>query len=344
MTTKGLTMSAVSRLLACHVLLMLLVACTAERDPNETVSGVEGRGTDTNYWWRDLPRPEWAGFELIDTGQGWFEVYRIAPDVFAIYEPGQYEEVISFLFVGSERAMLFDSGLGIGNIGSVVNQLTDLDVILVNSHTHYDHVGGNYLFDRIFARDLEYTKNSALGTPHEAMAEWVSEGWVWKPFPAGFDPESYVSQPFDVTDILNEGDMIDIGGRRFEVLMTPGHAPDSVCLLDRENRILLTGDTFYLAPLYTHIEGSSYSDYARSAMRLEGLVDDVDALYTSHNVPVADPVYLQRMADAFRAIEGGQATFEPTDGNREYFFDGFSIIVAGDDAQMPMTSNNAKDQ
>lgn len=328
-------MMAVSRLLACYVAIMLLVACTAERDTNEAATGVEGRGTDTDYWWRDLPRPEWADFELVDTGQGWFEAYRIAPGVFAIYEPGQYEEVISFLFVGSERAMLFDSGLGIGNIRDVVRRLTDLDVIVVNSHTHYDHVGGNHLFDRIYARDLEYTKNSAMGTSHEAMAEWVSDGWVWKPFPEGFDPSTYVSQPFTVTDILNEGDVIDIGGRSFEVLLTPGHAPDSVCLLDRANRILLTGDTFYLAPLYTHIEGSSYDDYAASAMRLEALTADVDALYTSHNVPVADPLYLQRMADAFRAIENGTADFELTDGNREFFFAGFSIIVAGDGAKPP---------
>jgi glyoxylase-like metal-dependent hydrolase (beta-lactamase superfamily II) len=323
-------MSAVSRLLACYGLTLLLTACTAEHDTNEAVTGVEGRGTDTDYWWRDLPRPEWADFELVDTGQGWFEAYRIAPDVYAIYEPGQYEEVISFLFAGTDRAMLFDSGLGIGNIRDVVSQLTDLDVIVVNSHTHYDHVGGNHLFDRIYARDLEYTGNSARGTPHEAMAEWVSEGWVWKPYPAGFEPGNYASQPFTVTDILNEGDVIDIGGRRFEVLLTPGHAPDSVCLLDRENRILLTGDTFYLAPLYTHIEGSSYADYAASAKRLEALADDVDALYTSHNVPIADSVYLLRMANAFRAIDSGEAAFELTDGNREFFFEGFSIIVAGD--------------
>ena len=326
-------MSAVTRILACQVLLTLLASCPAERDAGQAVTGVEGRGTDTENWWRELPRSEWAEFELVDTGQGWFEVYRIATGVFAIYEPGQYEEVISFLFTGSERAMLFDSGIGVGNIRDVVSQLTDLDVIVVNSHTHYDHVGGNHLFDRIYARDLDYTKNSAQGTPHEVMAEWVSEGWVWKPYPEGFDPDAYVSHPFAVTDILDEGTVIDIGGRSFEVLLTPGHAPDSVCLLDRDNRVLLTGDTFYLAPLYTHIEGSSYADYAASAARLEGLVDDVDALYTSHNVPIADPVYLQRMADAFRAIDSGEAAFELTDGDREYFFEGFSIIVAGEDAQ-----------
>lgn len=331
------------RLLGCCCALLLFTACTPNGD-SPGAPGVEGRGTDTANWWRDQPRPEWAAFEAIDTGQGWFEVYRIATDVFAIYEPGQYEEVISFLFIGSDRAMLFDSGLGIGNIRNVVSQLTKLEIIVVNSHTHYDHVGGNHFFDRIYARDLEYTRNSAAGMPHEVMAEWVSEGWVWKPLPDGFDPRSYVSKPFTVTDILNEGDVIDIGGRSFEVLLTPGHAPDSVCLIDRENRVLLTGDTFYLAPLYTHIEGSNYGDYAASAMRLEALATEVDALYTSHNVPLADPAYLQRMASAFRAIDSGTASYEVTDGDREYFFQDFSIIVAGDGAGTPTASENDKDQ
>ena len=331
------------RITICLVCCGLLMACAPRDNASPEQGGVEGRGTDTANWWRDLPRPEWAAFAAVDTGQGWFEVYQLEPGAYAIYEPGQYEEVISFLFVGTDRAMLFDSGLGIGNIRDVVGRLTDLDVIVVNSHTHYDHVGGNYLFDRIYARDLDYTRNSALGTPHADMAEWVSEGWVWKPFPDGFDPESYVSQPFTVTDILHEGDVIDIGGRSFEVLMTPGHAPDSLCLLDRDNRTLLTGDTFYLAPLYTHIAGSSYTDYAASAKRLAALSGDIDTLYTSHNVPVAESAYLQRMADAFSAIDNNTAKAELTDGNREYFFDGFSIIVAGDGTVSASDTSTAQD-
>ncbi len=310
---------------------LLFAACNSTTDDSTLDAsagvGVQNRGGDSSEWWLDLPRPEWASYERVATSQNWFEVYKIADGIFAIYEPGQYEEVISFLLQGTDRALLFDTGLGIGNIRAVVDELTNSDVVVVNSHTHYDHIGGDYQFNRIFARDLDYSKRNAAGIGHEDMAEWVSDGWTWKPLPEGFAREAYVSHPFNITDVISEGDKIDIGGRTLEVLLTPGHAPDSICLIDRQNRLLLTGDTFYLAPLYTHIEGSSFSDYAKSASRLAALSGEVDTVLTSHNVPVVSSMYLDRLGAAFTAIANNTVSFEITDGNREYFFDGFSIIT-----------------
>ena len=117
-----------------------------------------------------------------------------------------------------------------------------------------------------------------------------------------------------------------------EILFTPGHAPDSICLLDRENRLLFTGDTFYLAPLYTHLPGSSFDDYARTAGRLAELADGIDAAITSHNVPRVDSAYMTALGQAFADIEAGRASdVTISDGNREYHFDGFSIIVKDED-------------
>jgi hypothetical protein len=87
-----------------------------------------------------------CGLARVDTGSDWFQVYDVAPGVFAISEPRQYEGVTSFLVVGSERALLFDTGLGVARIGEVVRGLTDRPVTVLNSHTHFDHVGGNSEF------------------------------------------------------------------------------------------------------------------------------------------------------------------------------------------------------
>jgi hypothetical protein len=65
-------------------------------------------------WCRQLPRPEYAKLERVLRDERWFEVYRIRPGVFAIYEPKQFEEVISYLILGDKRALLFDTGLGVG--------------------------------------------------------------------------------------------------------------------------------------------------------------------------------------------------------------------------------------
>jgi glyoxylase-like metal-dependent hydrolase (beta-lactamase superfamily II) len=316
-------------------------ACTRQADNAETVTAspavadneqVRNRGAEKDNWWDALPRPEWSAFEKIEQSEDWFEVYRIDDDIFAIYEPGQFEEVISFLIIGEDFALMFDTGLGIGNIRRVVDQLTDKDVVVLNSHTHYDHIGGNHQFDTIYGTRLDFTARRSMGSPPEAVAGFLREGWVWKPLPDGFDAATYRSQPFDIDKYVEEGDRIDIGGRVLEILFTPGHAPDSICLLDRENRLLFTGDTFYLAPLYTHLPGSSFDDYARTAARLADLADVIDAAITSHNVPRVDGAYMTALGRAFADIEAGRATdVTISDGNREYHFDGFSIIVKDGD-------------
>jgi glyoxylase-like metal-dependent hydrolase (beta-lactamase superfamily II) len=289
---------------------------------------VQNRGAGKDNWWDSLPRPEWSAYEKIEQDQDWFEVYAIDDGIYAIYEPGQFEEVISFLITGTDRALLFDTGLGIGDMRRVVAQLTDLDVSVLNSHTHYDHIGGNHQFDVIYGTDLDYTKKRSQGSPPAAVADFVQDGWIWKDLPPGFSKEDYQSRAFNVSRIVREGDRIDVGGRVLEILFTPGHAPDSICLIDRENRLLFTGDSFYLAPLYTHIEGSSFSDYVKTAERLADLADSIDAAVTSHNVPVVDAGYMTALGQAFADIQSGAATdVTLSDGLREYHFDGFSVIV-----------------
>ncbi len=294
--------------------------------------GVANRGADKDNWWDALPRPEWGVFERIDDGSGWFEVYRVLPEVFAIYEPGQFEEVISYLIVGEERALLFDSGLGIGNMAATVRSLTELPVVLLNSHSHYDHIGSNHQFEFIYGPDTPYTRERMAGLDHEVVREAVSDGWIWKPLPEGFDKSAYATAAYEIDEFVGDGTRIDLGGRVLEVLMTPGHAPDALCLLERERRLLFTGDTFYPAPLYTHIPGADFEAYRWSAQRLAALAPVVEHLLPGHNQGLVGSEYLIRMAEAFERVASGELRGTVTDGNRQYFFENFSIIVAAAEA------------
>src|SRR5215467_4777365 len=100
-------------------------------------------------WCRNLPRPAYQKLERISIHDPWFEVYRIRPGVFAIYEPHQYEEVISYLILGDKKAVLFDTGMGISDIQKTARSLTSLPVAVINSHTHNDHVGDNWRFREV---------------------------------------------------------------------------------------------------------------------------------------------------------------------------------------------------
>ncbi|MCH7675258.1 MBL fold metallo-hydrolase, partial [candidate division KSB1 bacterium] len=123
------------------------------------------------------------------------------------------------------------------------------------------------------------------------------------------------------------GEKIELGKRTLEVVMTPGHAPDALCLLDREHRLLFTGDTFYPASLYAHLPASDFDAYAQTAAMLGQFFDEVDKLLPAHNEPLVGRVYLRRMHEGFKAIQDSTIEFKVTDGNHEYMFEGFSIIV-----------------
>ena len=289
---------------------------------------VRNRGEGKDQWWDALPRKAWSAFQRVDQSQDWFEVYEIQPRVFAIYEPGQFEEVISYLIVGSQRALLFDTGLGIGDMRRLVGELTDKETVVLNSHTHYDHVGGNHAFETIYGTDLEYTRSHERGRSHDQVAEFVGDGWIWKPTPEGFSVGDYVSRPFGITHRVEDGQILSLGDVELEVLLTPGHAPDSLCLLDRKRRLLFTGDTFYPATLYAHLPGSMFEDYKKTAARLAGLATEIDLALPAHNEPTMTASELVVFRNAFEEMQQEEAEFVSTDGNREYFFGRFSILVS----------------
>lgn len=279
-------------------------------------------------WCRDLPRPGYKELDRLSVAGTWFEVYRIRPGVFAIYEPHQYEEVISYLIVGSQRALLFDTGLGIGDMHEVVSQLTRLPITVLNSHTHFDHIGDNWQFQEILGVDTLYThRNTAGATDAQLRDVVVPECFCGQP-PPGFKPGSYAIPPFKIARFVKDGDVIDLGDRQLEVLLTPGHTPDALCLLDRKHKLLFTGDTFYAGPIFLYVPETDVAAYRRSVERLAQLVPQLDLLLPSHNFPAEKPEMLTRLADAFRQVQSGKAKFKMSEGRREYTFDGFSLLLS----------------
>lgn len=306
--------------------LCLFTACSSDT-PSTDSDGIENRGGGIGEWYKALPREQWSQYPRIDTTEDWFEIYQIQPHIYAIYEPGQFEEVISFLIVGKRSAMLFDTGLGVGNMLSAVRGITNSPIVVLNSHGHYDHIGGNHQFDNIWGLNHPFSRERSKGVDAKDVAEYVSPAWLARDTPAGFDPQKYRIEPYEFSRWVRDGEVIDLGGVSLEVMLTPGHAPDSICLLDRDNRLLFTGDTFYLAPLYTHSETGDFEAYRASAARLAELESEVDWLLTSHNVPQTNSGYLGAMHRAFEAISNNELEFELSDGARQYRFDGFSILT-----------------
>jgi glyoxylase-like metal-dependent hydrolase (beta-lactamase superfamily II) len=309
-----------------RVLVAALLCCAAlAQEPQRAEAKNEPLTPD---WCKKLPRAGYKDLERVPTNQDWFEVYRIRPGVFALYEPRQYEEVISYLIVGAKRALLFDTGLGIGDVRSLVAQLTKLPVTVLNSHTHFDHIGGNRQFKNIWGRDTAYTRTNSAGATQQQLAEIVLPERLCGDLPKAFKKETYAIPRFTITSFVKDGDVIDLGGRKVEVLHTPGHTPDSVSLLDRANGLLFTGDMFYAGPIFLYVPESDVPAYKRSVARYAALAPQLKLVLPAHNFPAAKPEMLRRLAKAMDEIEAGRAKYQNDQDRREYLFDGFSIVMA----------------
>jgi hypothetical protein len=145
-------------------------------------------------WCRQLPRAAYKTLDRIDVTSDWFEVYRIRPGVFAIYEPRQYEEVICYLLLGQRRALLIDTGMGIGKVREITARLTALPVTVMNTHTHPDHIGGNAEFDQILGMDTAFSRKNAEGMPNAAKSV-LAPGRICGQLPEGVTEATYAVPP-----------------------------------------------------------------------------------------------------------------------------------------------------
>jgi len=275
-------------------------------------------------WCRQLPRPAYSKLERVNVPDQWFEVYRIRPGVFAIYEPHQQEEVISYLIVGEKQALLFDTGMGISDIRKVVQGLTKLPVSVMNSHTHNDHVSDNWRFSRIYGMDTAFTRQQAKGSTADAQEE-IAPDMLCGELPKGFDAKSYGTKPFHITDWIHGGKKIDLGGRMLEVISTPGHTPDSIALWDAGNGLLFTGDMYYAGPIYLFRPETDLDAYEASIAKMAAL--NAKLLLPAHNLPVGDPADLPRVLAAMRDTRSGKVKPVKNGSHSEYKFEGFSFLM-----------------
>lgn len=256
-------------------------------------------------WCSELPHPAYKTLKRVPVANQWFEVYEVSPAVFAIYEPRQSEGTIGYLIAGKTHALLFDTGMGIGDLKKLTAQLTNLPIIVLNSHTHQDHVGNNWQFSTVYGMDTEFTRLNAEGSTAAAQAE-IAPSEVCGKLPDGFDPKTYATRPWKITSYVHDGQEIDLGGRHIFVLATPGHTPDAICLFDKANGLLFTGDTYYPGTIWLYRPETDLDAYTASVHRLAAIAQQVKMVLGAHDFPVTPSSILPALAQDFDAVRAGK--------------------------------------
>jgi glyoxylase-like metal-dependent hydrolase (beta-lactamase superfamily II) len=258
--------------------------------------------------------------------QGWFDVRAVTDDVTAIVEPFHVECVISYLIEGRDRAVLLDTGMGVGNIHALVATLTSKPVEVVNSHAHWDHIGDNWRFDSVAIHEAEADR-LADGASNEELKPWFSAAQLTGPLPDGFDLETYSIPPSHATTVLADGDRIDLGDRSLEVIHAPGHSPGGIVLLDRDRRWLFSTDVAYPSVLYAFGEDANFDMYRTTMCRLAGLVPELAGVSGSHDDVTMAPHLLIAMADALDEIAAGRLPEQRFSDRDHHVLNGFRVFA-----------------
>jgi glyoxylase-like metal-dependent hydrolase (beta-lactamase superfamily II) len=265
----------------------------------------------------------------IATAQPWYAVRRAEPDIAIIEEPLHFEHVKSYLIEGDDRALLLDTGTGAGDMGALVAELTAKPVVVVLSHAHWDHVGGNRHFDEIWIHEAEAGAPTIVdGVPNARLRRAFAPELLTGPLPDGFDVETAAFPPTRLTGTFRDGHRFDLGGRVLEIIEGPGHSPGGISLLDRANGALFSADVAYAGVLYVY-DPADLPVYDASLRRLAGLVPDLTAVYPAHDASPIAPAMLEHIADGVDEVLDGRVPSRLEGDMARYDFDGFALQVWG---------------
>ena len=266
---------------------------------------------------------------MIEERNEWFQVVEIEQDVFLIEEPGHVQ---SFLINGEHTSALVDTGMGFRNIRPAIEPLLREKTLVLNTHWHFDHIGGNQEFQDIGISQIEShligydLPNSMLKGIY--LKDCLLEG---VPFPPGFSVDRYEIKGSIPTFFVSDGDRFDLGKRSLEAIETPGHTHGSLSFLDDLTNSLFCGDLLYNGALYVHFDDSALHAYISSLHKLLHRQRDFDRMFCSHNEYQVSTALLTNVLKRMEQIQKLRSPDQIVDiwGHKveKYEFENFSILT-----------------
>lgn len=218
------------------------------------------------------------------------------------------EALDTFLLLGDEKALLIDTAYGRGNFPNIVDELLEWrELLVVNTHGHYDHTGGNPFFPRVYM--------------HENAKAYCRK--AFEPI----DPKWFANMPYPNYECLSvdDGYVFDLGNRQVEVLYTPAHSDSSLMFIDHKRRLLFSGDEFDAGQANLMAE-DDVALFLRNMHRLLVRSDEFDWIMPNHNGCPICKDYLQDFATAAEHVVAGKPDFVSHESLPDYKL-GFGSVI-----------------
>lgn len=205
------------------------------------------------------------------------EIIKMSEDTWRIEDEG----VRFFLLAGEQKALLIDSGMQIHNAKEIAQELVALPIELINTHADPDHIGSNEEFEAFYMHPAEA---SNYYNTQKREGRFIS---------------------------VENGDILDLGNRKLEVVTIPGHTPGSIALLDIQNRVLFGGDTVQDGTIFMFGVQREMHAYLKSLEKLELQKDQFDWIYPSHGTIPVKPDLIAQLHRAACAVLAGEVDTQP---------------------------------
>ncbi|MGD9211066.1 MAG: MBL fold metallo-hydrolase [Desulfobacteraceae bacterium] len=259
----------------------------------------------------------------------WFNIREIEQDIFLIQEASHVQ---CYLIRGSTHAALIDTGMGFCNIKTALEALIDKPVVVLNTHWHFDHIGGNALFQHIGIAKVERHLLVQPLTAARLLSLYITPCVAAKvPLPHGFQADKYSICSPPATFLLHDGQIFDLGGRIIKAIATPGHTQGSFSFWESKTHGVFCGDVLYQGTLYAHFVDSDFDQYIASLNKLLNFQDPIACYYCGHNSHILPATFIHPVLKAFQKVKAktvsGTITKQWGEPAISYQFDQFALLT-----------------
>ncbi len=232
-------------------------------------------------------------------------VERISDDLYVITET---ESIHCYLLIGEEKALLIDAGWGYEDIRPLIRELTDKEIMLAITHGDPDHGLGAVHFEDFWIHPLDYGK-LLMNDNYDERKGMLDHRLKKLPQIAPFiDVEGYCRSGFPQdhrVHFLKDGEIIDLGGKHVECILTPGHSYGHLMYLEKEKGRLFSGDQLVDHHNIWHFlsadEQAPFTTTLNSLKGLKNREDEIRTIYPAHAKTPIDKVCLDELIECLES-------------------------------------------